>query len=432
MTARRSSVRRRALAESRWLHLLVLAVPFLVVIAGWRGLSASFPAFQGADEVIHYEIVRTAAEQWPRPLLGGYGAWSGPLVYWLLAALALPAGASLAAVRLVVAAFSWATCAVAYVLFRDRLGARPTDALWLSLLLAVSPFFLGQSAHVLTDNPTWFFVVLALERCLAYVRRPVLGSIVVFALCLAAATTMRHVSVWLVIPGLTAVACTPQTRRVQVAGVGIVVLGLLPLAALLAYWGGPLPPPTVGAGAVETPVAAGYRVRNVLLSLGVVGLYAVLLLPAAELRAWWQRALHDRSWVAVLAAAGAGAVALAAAGALGTVTSFLTLVSRLPLPTVGGASSLLWVLIPVGAATTAALLATRLTDAQSRVLVAALVGVLLSAAANPRWFQRYVDFPVLLVLAGLALAAGVALGRTDRERWLLAGVGAVASFALLL
>ena len=156
------------LSSSRWVHLLVLAVPFLVVIVGWHGLHEPFLAFQGGDEPIHFGIVRVVLDQWPRPLLSGYGAWSGPTVYWLLAGLAYPFGGSIEAVRLVVALFSWGACAIAYVLFRDRLHARPLDALALALLLAVSPFFFGQSFLVLTDNPTWFFVVLALERALAY------------------------------------------------------------------------------------------------------------------------------------------------------------------------------------------------------------------------------------------------------------------------
>ena len=61
--------------------------------------------------------------------LGGCGAWSGPFVYGLLATLATPFGATMESVRLVVAALSWGTCALAYSHFRDRLGARPLDAL---------------------------------------------------------------------------------------------------------------------------------------------------------------------------------------------------------------------------------------------------------------------------------------------------------------
>ena len=268
-----------AVSDSRWVHLLLLALPFVVVIVGWHGLSHSFNAFQGADESVHYGIVRVVAHQWPRPWLSGYGAWSGPLVYWLLATLALPFGGSMVAVRLIVCAFSWGTCATAYVLFRDRLQARPPDALALAMLLAISPFFFGQSFHVLTDNPTWFFVVLGLERALAYVQRPSLARLAGFAACLAVATLMRQVTLWLLAPGLVALLSVPLPRRRRVAGLCLLALALVPLAALLVYWGGPLPP-VPGGAASPTPFAAVHRMRNLLLSLGVVGSYAVLMLPS--------------------------------------------------------------------------------------------------------------------------------------------------------
>ena len=421
-----------ALRGSRWLHIVVLAVPFVVVIVLWQGLRQSFPAFQGADEAIHFSIVRTVAAQWPRPLLRGYGAWSGPLVYWTFATLARPFGTSLQAARLVDAAFSWGACVLAYVIFRDRLGAKPLDALALALLLAVSPFFLGQSFHVLTDNPAWFFVVLGLERSLAYVGRPGLGKVVAFALCLAAATTIRQIAAWMVLPALVAFLSVPTSRGRKVAILAIVAAGLAPVAALLVYWGGPLPPSPGASGSVETSLAAGYRLRNLLLAMAVTGMYALFLLPSAEVRDWWARARSDRRWAAVVAVSVLAALTLVVAGALGVVTSFLTLVSRISFPAVAGASLLLWVLVPLGAAVVAGLVTTRLGEVRSRVLVAALAGILLSSMVNPRWFERYVDFAVLLVLAGLALTAQALPSRGDRERWLLAGVIAVASFFLLL
>ena len=100
----------------------------------------------------------------------------------------------------------------------------------------------------------------------------------------------------------------------------------------------------------------------------------------------------------------------------------------MPFVLVDGASLLFWLLVPLGAAAVAGLLATRLADVRSRVLAGALVGLLLSAMANRVWYERYVDFPVLLLLAGLAVAAGVALGRVDRERWLLTGLASIAAF----
>lgn len=321
---------------------------------------------------------------------------------------------------------------MAYVMLRDRLGARPSDALALALLLAVSPFFLGQSFHVLTDNPAWFFVVLALERCLAYVGRPRLATMAVVAACLAAATTMRHIHVWLLLPAVVAVFSGPGLRRHRLAALGLLALGVIPLVGLLAYWGGPLPPATTATGAAETPLALGYRVRNCLLTLGVVGAYGILLLPAGELAAWVRRARWDRRWLLELAAPAVAALGAVAAGSLGVITSFLTLVSRLPLPRIAGSSVALWVLVPVGSAATAGLFLSRWREPMSRVLIAALAGVVLSALANPRWYQRYVDAPILVLLAGLAVAAGVSLGRTDRERWLLTGLISAAAFLWLL
>ncbi len=416
-----------AVSDSRWVHLLLLALPFVVVIVGWHGLSHSFNAFQGADESVHYGIVRVVAHQWPRPWLSGYGAWSGPLVYWLLATLALPFGGSMVAVRLIVCAFSWGTCATAYVLFRDRLQARPPDALALAMLLAISPFFFGQSFHVLTDNPTWFFVVLGLERALAYVQRPSLARLAGFAACLAVATLMRQVTLWLLAPGLVALLSVPLPRRRRVAGLCLLALALVPLAALLVYWGGPLPP-VPGGAASPTPFAAVHRMRNLLLSLGVVGSYAVLMLPSGEIATWWRRLRRDRAWLAVLALPAAAALALLALGVLGTITSFLGLVSRVPFPQLAGSSLLWWVLIPLGSAAVAGLLATRLPDVRSRLLMSALLGMLLSTMANVRWYERYADFPVLLAFAGLALVAGVTLSRIDRERWLLTGLVSIAAF----
>ena len=418
------------LQRSRLVHFLILALPFVAAIAWTRGLSQPVPGLQAGDEPLHWEVVRAVAGRWPLPLLSGYATWSGPLVYWLIATLALPLGGSLVAARFVVASLSWGTCALAYVIFRDRLAARPTDALWLSLLLAVSPFFLGQSFHVLTDNPAWFFVVLGLERLLAYTARPAPGRFAAFAACVAAASLMRHISVWLALPGLVALLSVPIPRKRRVADLALLVLSVVPLAALLLHWGGPLPP-APGAVPAASPLAAGFRLRNLLLTAGVTGWYAVFLLPSREVAAWWRRARTDRRWAAALTLPAAAALVALAAGALGVVTTYLGLVSRLPQPLLRGSGLLWWILVPLGAGAVTALVATRLAGARDRVLAAALVGLLLSAVANPRWYQRYVDAPVLLLMACLAVTAAAGLTRLDRERWALAIAVSAAAYALL-
>ena len=88
-------------------------------------------------------------------------------------------------------------------------------------------------------------------------------------------------------------------------------------------------------------------------------------------------------------------------------------------PGAQGTSFLLWVLVPIGAAVAAALVLTRWRTTVDRVLVVSLLGLLAATMIGPAWYQRYVDFPVLLLLSSLALTSGVELSTVDRLRWLV-------------
>ena len=412
---------RRALSESRIVHLVLLALPFVAVIVAWSWLRHGFPTYQYGDERTHYQVVRDVAHIWPRAILWGYQAWSGPFVYWLLATLSLPFGGSLVATRLVVAALSWGTCAVAYVILRDRLGTRPRDALGLSLLLALSPFFFGQSFRVLTDNPTWFFVALALERLLAYVREPKMRRLVAFAAFAAIATTMRQTAAWLFVPAVVALAAACLPVRRSLAHGLVLAAGLVPLAALVIDWGGLLP-----RGNRPFPSTGGAPVRNLLMSLAVVGAFGLLVMPLDEIKALPGRLGRRGGLVvgAVLALALGALAAHSLRGAIGPDPydlGWLSLVgSYYPGPV--GTSLIWWVLVPIGAALVAALLVTRTAQPVDRTLVVSLVALLATSVANLSWYQRYVDFPVLLMLVGLAVCAAVRLRSIDRVRWLLAVV----------
>ena len=270
---------RQALQSSRAVHLSVLALPVRDGRSGDRGLGPHLHVYQDFDESVHYQIVIQAAHLWPRLMVSGYGSWSAPLVYWLLAAFSRPLGVTLVGTRFVVAAMSWASCAVAYVIFRDRLGARPLVALALALMLALSPYFFGESLRVLTDNPTWLFVMLALERLLAYAQQPRTWKLAAFAAFAATATMMRQTSVWLFLPALAIASTLPTPRRSRILGGLVVALGLVPLVWLLYRWGGLLPS---GGKQIDPEV---YRFRNVLMSLAVVGLWGLFLVPWDELAA---------------------------------------------------------------------------------------------------------------------------------------------------
>ena len=144
----------------------------------------------------------------------------------------------MAATRLVVTISSWATCTIAYHLFRDHLKARPKDALALALVLTLSPFYFGQAFRVLTDNPTWLFVVAALDCLVAYALVPRTGRLAAFAAMACAATLMRQFSAWLFVPAAAALVSSGLTPRRFGAGAAVLCAGLLPLVLLTSLWGG--------------------------------------------------------------------------------------------------------------------------------------------------------------------------------------------------
>ena len=69
---------RHHLSDARAVHIVILAIPFLVTAIALAGLTHEFPVFQSGDERIHFDIVSQVALQWPSPVLWGYAAWSGP------------------------------------------------------------------------------------------------------------------------------------------------------------------------------------------------------------------------------------------------------------------------------------------------------------------------------------------------------------------
>jgi hypothetical protein len=406
---------RRFAADSRTLHLLLLLAPFVAVVAATAGLTHDFFVYQSYDELTHFSIVQSFAHSWPHPLLSGYPSWSAPLVYWLLATAARPFGTSLVATRLLVALMSWLTCVVAYVIFRDRLGARPPVSLALALMLALSPFFFGESFFVLTDNPAWLLVALALERLLAYAGDPRELKLVVFAALAAVATLVRQVTVWVFLPAAFAVAGARVEPKRRFWGVVILLLGVVPLVVLLVAWGAPLPS---GTGQADPAV---YRLRNVCFSLAVVGLWSLLLTPADDVRPGVTR-LGSRGGV-VVALAAVGGVAALLAGVMDSMRGGdpfgIGLVGRMSetWSTVAGTSVVWWVLVPLGAAALAALFVLRWDTVADRVVVVALAAVVLSAAANTAWYQRYVDFAVLLLLGCLVASGHGRVRPLDVLRW---------------
>ena len=157
-------------------------------------------------------------------------------------------------------------------------------------------------------------------------------------------------------------------------------------------------------------------------SLGVLGLWGLLLVPIGQIRSWWPGL--GRRGAAAVAAAALLTVAALAGQAMGSLKGgdpygmgIVAFVSS-HYPAFAGTSLLWWLLVPLGAGVLTALLATRTGPPVDRVLVVSLVALLATTMANSAWYQRYVDFPILLLLCALAVTAGSRFRWADRGRWL--------------
>jgi len=138
--------------DSRWLVPVVLAVPFVVMVAALRGLTVTLPIFHSTDEGNYiYPTIRQFARQLPFPDLGHYVAAQTPLFPLLEAYLGKLIGYALWEMRFVEVVISYLLALAVYVLLERRLGLRRLQALALSVLFVLSPYVFGTSFRAITD-----------------------------------------------------------------------------------------------------------------------------------------------------------------------------------------------------------------------------------------------------------------------------------------
>src|ERR1700735_3011920 len=75
-----------SLSERSWFAPTALAIPFLVMIAVLRGMTATLPIFHGSDELVyHYPTILRFSRELPFPDLHSYPAAQTPLFHLLMA-----------------------------------------------------------------------------------------------------------------------------------------------------------------------------------------------------------------------------------------------------------------------------------------------------------------------------------------------------------
>ena len=407
---------------------LVLAVPFLVMVAVLRGMTVALPIFHGTDEfVYHYPTILRFSRELPFPDLHAYGAAQTPLFHLLMAYVGKAIGYQLWRLRLVEVLISYLLALAVYGLLTRRLAMDSPQATILALLFALSPYVFGQSFRLVTDNLALLFSVLALDRFEASRQNRALGPFLAgCALVGAAMLTRQSTAFMLALAGLYAlgggVEPTPVDRGVAL---GAIVLCAVPVGLLFLNWHGLIP---VGGDPASCGLCArhgasgistrGLELQTTELALASIGLYGAILFaplllgrPLGELTAQLRGPLIGAALGAALLLVFPATPGPHAAGDIWKIAA--------KLPAIDGTSALLWVLVPLAGA----VLWIRLPRGPQPWPAAVLAATfLVSTVAISYPWQKYTDPFALLILM---------LTVRPRELTTRRGLAGVAVLALL-
>jgi Dolichyl-phosphate-mannose-protein mannosyltransferase len=401
--------------RSRWWVALILALPFLVMIAVLRGMTVALPIFHGTDEVVYqYPTILQFSHELPFPDLHSYKAAQTPLFHILFAYIGKVIGYQLWRLRLVQVLISYGLVLAVYRLLRARVRLPVSQALILALLFELSPYVFGQSFRLVTDNLALLFTVLALERFEAFRETSRPAPFVVGCVLTAAAILTRQSTAFMV--GVAVLyALRPGWRAGGASRAGLVVVALLsavPAGLLFLNWHGLVPvggdPSSCGLcvarGAGSGLSTGGLEVQTAELALATIGLYGTILLAPVATRAIFTR------WVAVGIVAGLVLLlvfhATPGAHAAGTIWKIAE-----KLPTIDGSSLAFWLLVPLAGA----VLGWRLPLAPRPWLTGALALTFVVSTVAIRFpWQKYTD-----PLALLVVLVTVRAGELNRRRQLV-------------
>lgn len=404
-----------------------LAAPFLLTAMLLGNLSQALHTFHGSDEwIYHLPVVRSFAQQLPLPDFSSYNSATTPLFHWVFAVFASLTGAETPALRAFNVLISFATVAMVFLLLSEDRGWRRRDALLAALAFGLSPYFFGASFLVLTDNLAWLFVVVAMWMLLRADSTPhAAAPWLLSCVAIGCALLTRQTHVWLVFVLIAMLAAAPIDMGKRVTVFAVLALCLLPVAALVVVWGGPVPPPFQSGGASQIVHDPGSRVnvKALVFLVSLIGLYGVALRP---------KLMHvlgrPRVAVATAAVALCGCVVLAAHPVqreVGSDDGFLWLVSS-HLPVFAGTSLLLWLLLPAGIA----MMAAAWVQGRTSLTTIGLGSTFVVAAVSTGFvFQKYFD-PLVPLLLTLGRPAGEPLRRIDGAGYVLVALGGI-GYAIL-
>jgi Dolichyl-phosphate-mannose-protein mannosyltransferase len=399
----------------RLIYPLLLALPFVVGIALLKGLTVEIDTFHGNDARLYH--LPTILQFSHGIDLKHYPAAQTPLFHVLFAGWGKVVGFEPWRLRVLNTAISYAAVIALFRLLVRRGLAEP-QSFALALLFALSPYYLGASFTLLTDNLALLFGLLALDRFDRFGDDDELRDFALGCLAMAAAVLTRQSFLWLALVAAVYLVRSRLELEGKALAAGIAALALAPLAALVAVWGGLVPPgsdpASCGLCADRDPVT----LRTVGFTLALFAVYATIVIGPSLVRR--MRALRrSRALRMTARVTGRGlprrGTALAALAGVGVVLvsplAYRPLSHATPgdagwlwklsdkLPELLGTSLLFWLLVPLGAASLY-LLARRSGPLSLPVLLFA--AVLLAALPVGLVYQKYFDPLALIAVALLA------------------------------
>jgi len=341
--------------------------------------------FDSLDErLFHHPTIQQFAQDFPWPDLRDYRSATTPLYHLFLSPLARLTEGSLTALRLTnLAIASGAVWAAVQAL---RLWGRPSAALIGGLLICASPYFVGPSVRLSTDNAALLCVFLVFRFCGSDLRR----SAALAGIWATAAVLTRQIHLWVVTPLVLVPLLHHGRWRPWLAW------SLLPATALAPFviaWGG-LTPPSFAAGHQR-----GLNLDALVMFLGVLGAHAVCVAP------WIVRTLRTpkaRLWVPGIAALCGALLAFHSmpwvdepnriGGALWTVARHTPAIVDVP--------AVFWITVPIGGLALLALF-THPRPNHGKFVALAACSFALANLMSGRAYQKYYDPIALFFLAAL-------------------------------
>jgi len=396
------------------LYPALLTLPFLVGVAALHGLTVEIDTFHGSDARLYH--LPTILQFSERLDLERYPAAQTPLYHLLFAGWGKLVGFEPWRLRLLNVAISYAAVVVLYRLLLRR-GLRELQSFALSLLLALSPYFLGASFTLLTDNLAILFGLLALDRFDRFAVGTSPGQFALGCLALAAAVLTRQSFLWLALVAAFYLLRSSLPPRQKALGVAVAGLALAPFAVLVALWGGLVPPGSDPASCGLCDDRDPITLRTLAFTVALFGVYALIVTGptlARRVRRLRSRSVRLAARLSRRELPRRGVALAGAAGALALLVSPLTykpLSAETPgdagwlwklserLPELLGSSLLFWALVPFGAAALY-LLARR--EGGPSLPVVFVAAFLLAALPVGLVYQKYFD-PMALI--GVALMA---------------------------